>query len=667
MRRLRSPAVVATVLAVVLLVTSCSGASPAVDVPEQDAGTSASADTGLPLVSLPAGTDGTVTVQETHDPVPRTDLVTARSSVVDVVVETQPPQGQGAEIRWPLPEEWQEGWEPVVVWEDGDGGWRWLPTERRAGPDGEVAVATTDHFSRGFLASFDPDGVAGDLLDSATDLFTGRAGAEVPVCEGSDQVGDLVEVVSDAVDGVGEGDAVLWCAGVEDGEPILRVTNNRRILAQVLVPTNADVIEEGRGISLTKGLAAIGASVEFFAQGLPQDRTVLLLEQGATVTVQLPRDERSGVEVSASGVGYLLSTLILGIDTYTTVVGAAGLDAQATPDRLLRFLGTGDGGSDDWLLAAVGCMRDFTDAYTDDLTAPVELGETMEDTFSMLVGCGMSLGAVSIDSSGPLGWIVSATVSSIAGLLSVVVTALELLVAVGREAIDALWGEEDAIYQVVTQPVAGPARSGDGSALVGTWSGPVDQSGAGPYGLEVTFTGSGAGLGAEVAYPELSCTGRWELEEVTDDGLLFVETITDGSRCVTTLDVLVRPSAGQLLVEGQPPYVFTAVLTPGAYSGAEGGDGPGWPTDRDDAPGGLYAWIGAASITGNVSIGYPDWTSCLDSTDVCLASDGDVVSVIERGAGGFYEAATVPLGSPARRSLVDLGYTEREVEELLAP
>ena len=80
MSHFRPCALVAALLAVVLLVTGCSGG----DVPPKQgadrARASTSPDPALPVVTMSEGTGGEITVEELSDPVPPIDIVTARSA-----------------------------------------------------------------------------------------------------------------------------------------------------------------------------------------------------------------------------------------------------------------------------------------------------------------------------------------------------------------------------------------------------------------------------------------------------------------------------------------------------------------------------------------------------------------------------------------------------------
>ena len=133
---------------------------------------------------------------------------------------------------------------PVVMWEDGEGGWRWLPAEWSPGEP--TITAHLDHFSIGFLGKFDVGKWAKDRAEEVKNYVTGRSGVEQPSC--GDEAAPKAAGVTVDSDG---GDTVKWCFGRDEGKQVLRVANNRRAYTQVSFPDTWQVIDGGRfGFSL---------------------------------------------------------------------------------------------------------------------------------------------------------------------------------------------------------------------------------------------------------------------------------------------------------------------------------------------------------------------------------------------------------------------------------
>lgn len=206
--------------------------------------------------------------------------------------------------------------------------------------------------------------------------------------------------------------------------------------------------------------------------------------------------------------------------------------------------------------------------------------------------------------------------------------------------------------------------------LSGTWSGAVTQSGSGTYTIRVTLSSAEGTVEGRVEYPELACGGSWRLITQSSSVYSFEEVITYGSRCVERVDVQISVGPGnQLHYRIEPPYAASATLLrdegPSVSGEAPASAGVGWPTAAEDAPPALMAWFGAAWRTGNSSVGFPKWVSCVEGYDVCIAGGESTVGVIQRGSGGFYETHTIPIDRPARDALLAVGLSAERVDELL--
>lgn len=355
-----------------------------------------------------------------------------------------------ATLTFPVPDGWEE-LTPVVAWENGEGGWHWLPT-RVSEVDGErVATAETYHFSSGFLAAFDPREAAGDFVDGLKNLLTGRAGVGSPKCQGEAEARATLTVQSDS------GDAVKWCMGMQDGAPVLKVANNRNTFAQVSVPLSSIVLSGDEwGLSVDNLVRVVGEGMERFAQAFPDDRRILLLKPGKTLTIALPTGETGGAQIVGSVTGYLLSILVDALDTFVLIAGGAGLKAATNGDKLLNLLGTGSGSRAEWAGAAFACLRNMTEIFTDELGAAPSGFESLQKSMEFAGKCGVEIGKVSIDDSGVLGWFVSASIAAVVSVVSLVYSLVTKLFAGIREVFDQtayLFGSKsDPTYDVRTDP-----------------------------------------------------------------------------------------------------------------------------------------------------------------------------------------------------------------------
>lgn len=238
--------------------------------------------------------------------------------------------------------------------------------------------------------------------------------------------------------------------------------------------------------------------------------------------------------------------------------------------------------------------------------------------------------------------------------------------------IDSTWGDKSAaaIVSADVRALAENAPDGattTGTSIIGTWSGTVTQSGSGTYSVTVTLDGEADSIIGEADYPELGCGGTWALASHESDTYEFTETITYGSGCVQQVDIHIRAlPSGELSYQIDPPYTSTATLSRVQVpAGADSSADTGWPVDANDASPALMAWFGAAAATGNSSVGFPNWVSCTEGIDICIAGGDAMVGVIERGTSGFHETHTIPISRPAQQSLLGLGLSQSLVTELL--
>ncbi|MFF1822126.1 hypothetical protein ACFVWG_32765 [Kribbella sp. NPDC058245] len=107
---------------------------------------------------------------------------------------------------------------------------------------------------------------------------------------------------------------------------------------------------------------------------------------------------------------------------------------------------------------------------------------------------------------------------------------------------------------VNTVAAATPYRVPKG--FVGTWRGPIDQSGSKPYSVIVTVASGAVGdsLGT-VEYPELQCQGIWRLESGTANSIRVTELIDGGTTCIQTVSITLILQDGQLRYYIEDPQV----------------------------------------------------------------------------------------------------------------
>lgn len=398
-----------------------------------------------PRSSLPHGTS----LSASAGAPPTRDLpgqITPVGQVLQVDVKGGVLRG-AVEVEFPVPEEVDgvDRW-PVVVWEDRAGSFSWRPTSWAPGQ--RTAVATVEHFSRGFLGAFDVAATAKQWAANATNYFTGRFGVSPPTCgdEAAARTRE-VEVVSDS------GDGVKWCFGILDGRRVLRVANNKRSYVEMSFPSTWKVVDAGAlGISLgAVNRLVADAAAEAVAPGGSEVR---LVAGGDTLELELPAGASGVAHVEMSVTSYLLSAIQFGADVYAFVASLAsksiGSAAKLSWQRIVKRL-SGIESMGAWGDAARECLRSLTDEVTD-RPLDAELSATIGALTKFVWRCVPEMMKADLEAAGATaGLFASILISTIGTVVGLVLTAINLIVGGLREAYDliaSLGGESDALYDI---------------------------------------------------------------------------------------------------------------------------------------------------------------------------------------------------------------------------
>lgn len=134
------------------------------------------------------------------------------------------------------------------------------------------------------------------------------------------------------------GERVRWCYGLDEGRPVLKVSNRQGYPVSVELPRDWRVRNRRDGVRLPRGLDALLEPGE--------DRRTLVLSGGSSVELYPGVLSPSGsVAVRSSSAGYLAMALALGLDTFgmaaTGVPGTSG-PLPSTSHRALSEVLEGD-------------------------------------------------------------------------------------------------------------------------------------------------------------------------------------------------------------------------------------------------------------------------------------------------------------------------------------
>jgi hypothetical protein len=222
-------------------------------------------------------------------------------------------------IRFPLTQVVPRGDVVIVATaESRNGPWRTLRGQLLVGR--KRVLVHVQHFS--FFSAFLLDvksafsTIKTTILDGLTSNFTAQA--KPPTC--GDESGakkDGYEIASDSKD------TVFWCFGLENGQRVLRVVNNRRYPLSVVHP----------------GLAVLDAgSVHFDLASLSRvisgKESIIFPRDTVVFSADLKEGTRAGVQTQLDGVGQSLYQLEEGLTAAADVLGRLGTSGNAV--KLLK-------------------------------------------------------------------------------------------------------------------------------------------------------------------------------------------------------------------------------------------------------------------------------------------------------------------------------------------
>lgn len=366
-----------------------------------------------------------------------------------------------ATVEFPFPDGSGSSDDPLVVmWQDGKGGWRLLPSEQQ---DGKL-VAQTNHFSFGFTARIDVNEWVKDRKEGFVDYISSRSGVDQPSC-GDEQLARAagVTVKSDG------GDAVKWCYGVENGETVLKIANNRRSFATVSFPDRWKV-KNGSSVSFSPDAAArlLGsAATEFVHSG--KDVDARTIDGGDTLTLIVGKDGEGTATVEGDFTAWAFSGVVFGIDVFTGVASALGVYPKDndTFTRLAKVI-NGEKG-DGYFKAFLSCTRAQMDQFGD-ASSNADDSAASGSALKFMWSCVPSLMQADMAATGVKMFARGLVLQAVGLVVGTVLTGLHLLLTAGREIWDSFasfGGKSDSSYDIrvrqdrsaSSQPSAEPGAS----------------------------------------------------------------------------------------------------------------------------------------------------------------------------------------------------------------
>jgi hypothetical protein len=387
-----------------------------------------------------------------------------------------------------------DGASPVVVWQNGHGGWRALPTTYHAGA--ATLQAQTDHFSIGFLAVFDTGSFVKTATTDALNYIQGRSGATQPTCP-ADSPAVPVRVVFH-----GGGNSTYGCVGGQDGHPLVTITNNTRAYTEITYPQTWTVTDGGSGSFSEAGAERlIGTDLDDAVA--PRGFTTRLLSGGGTLTVEGPVGAGGVVSSEMSIDAWYVSAIDLGVNVYFNVLRAITDDEEAQAAEATEAAFHAEGSD----APPSATVRDFNDAVTDCGRA-VTSEITNDQYFNPVTAAGArsitkavfecipglaKAGIAQVQSS-----FVKKTLTSLVTEVTVALTALNLAIAGTRYVYDsfASFGgksDPDWVIELLAAPVLGSLAFLANATGYGLVAPPVIDNGGDGNGVVTAITWSNWG------------------------------------------------------------------------------------------------------------------------------------------------------------------------------
>lgn len=190
---------------------------------------------------------------------------------------------------------------------------QWVPVESVVDEAGGVVTATVDHLSWWAPWTWDTNWLK-EQAEAAVGQLSLPPRTKQPQCPGEDELRDAgADVASD------DGSRVRWCAGVLDGEQVMKVTNAAGYVAEVRHPGWTVVGVEPRSATLE----AVTAS---FAEWSAVDADVTALNAGQTLTLSAPVGTSAVLDVTPSGQALLMTGMLLAADILARTAKAVTWD-----------------------------------------------------------------------------------------------------------------------------------------------------------------------------------------------------------------------------------------------------------------------------------------------------------------------------------------------------
>lgn len=331
---------------------------------------------------------------------------------------------------------------------------QWTPVAANVDEGAHTMSASVRHLSLWSVFAWSVNSLKGWFEDTLRDTF-GPPDVDQPVCEGEAAFRKSVSVTSD------DGDRVRWCAGVESGQEVLRLTNARSYSVEVRLPEGWTVVDLRPALGI----------IDSFAQGLADAGLFsdqrMIVAPGQTLTIVAPQGTGGTAVVHPSGGAYILDALAFGFKTLAMVTakvpGGPAVDASKTSDVLHGALETTE------------CVDNLRAFVVDD--APESAGEVkdlMLTVFGISFGClGKAWGA-----NYGVGGVIATLV---VGFVTWVISGVETLV----NGVKGFWDQVTDLdgYQIDLQVIAKP----DVDPVTGAWL--ISGKGVGPVKLGASLAG----------------------------------------------------------------------------------------------------------------------------------------------------------------------------------
>lgn len=248
---------------------------------------------------------------------------------------------------------------------------RWVVVPSTFDPTRHTVSGATSHLSLWAVLRAD----TGKLLAAATDSVKGFFGiadtTAQPTCPGSDEARTLGVTA-----GISPGGLIKGCYGARNGQPLIRVANNRTFPVEVDYPA---YWAESNTSGWDDVDTVISTDVGQLITVPPTGQRALIIPGGSTVEFTAPAGTSGTASFTPSGSAFLAAALSYGVQTLLSTYAATPFASAPTTTKTVAAI--------KGVFAAKDCVTSMVNAARVDTSDFHGFGQLFRNTVDLATGC----------------------------------------------------------------------------------------------------------------------------------------------------------------------------------------------------------------------------------------------------------------------------------------